>query len=46
MPVALVMKVENNIISVFQKNNNQDNPYEIGDSEELERFRPFIVSMS
>jgi len=36
VPVALVMKVENNIISVFSKNNNQDNPYEIGDSEELE----------
>ena len=35
VPVALVMKVENNIISVFSKNNNQANPYEIGDSEEL-----------
>lgn len=36
VPVALVMKVENNIISVFSKNDNQANPYEIGDSEELE----------
>lgn len=35
VPVALVMKVENNIISVFSKNDNQANPYEIGDSEEL-----------
>jgi len=36
VPVALVMKIENNIISVFSKNDNQANPYEIGDSEELE----------
>ncbi|WP_193988744.1 ATP-binding protein [Lelliottia steviae] len=36
VPVALVMKVENNIISVFSKNDYQDNPYKIGDSEELE----------
>jgi len=25
--VALVMKIENNIISVFSKNDNQANPY-------------------
>ncbi|MEZ7187244.1 ATP-binding protein [uncultured Pseudoalteromonas sp.] len=36
VPVALVMKIENNIISVFSKNDNQANPFEIGDSEELE----------
>ncbi|NIZ05035.1 GAF domain-containing sensor histidine kinase [Pseudoalteromonas sp. HF66] len=35
VPVALVMKVENNIISVFSKNANQLNPYEIGDSEKF-----------
>ncbi len=35
VPVALVMKVENNIISVFSKNHNQQNPYKVGDSEKL-----------
>ncbi len=35
VPVALVMKVEKDNIRVFSKNNNQENPYNIGDSEYL-----------
>jgi signal transduction histidine kinase len=35
VPAALVMKVEQDNISVFSKNENKDNPYNIGDSEYL-----------
>jgi len=35
VPVALVMKVENETIRVFSKNDSQKNPYNIGDSEYL-----------
>jgi len=35
VPVALVMKVEQEQISVFSKNDSCDNPYNIGDAEVL-----------
>lgn len=31
VPVALVMRVEQDTISVFGKNEHSDNPYHIGD---------------
>ena len=36
VPVALVMKLENDKITVFSRNKNDDNPYELGDSEVFE----------
>lgn len=35
VPVALVMKLENKSIKVFSRNEHEDNPYNIGDSEIL-----------
>ncbi|PKG86517.1 histidine kinase [Colwellia sp. 75C3] len=35
VPVALVMKMEQDNLSVFSKNENSQNPYQIGDSEHL-----------
>ncbi|WP_232771526.1 GAF domain-containing sensor histidine kinase [Colwellia sp. 12G3] len=35
VPVALVMKMEQDYISVFSKNENNENPYNVGDSEYL-----------
>lgn len=36
VPVALIMKVEDNVISVFSKNDHLENPYNIGDCESLD----------